>query len=105
MVKNVEKKNAKRKGRERHEEGLSIMNLATRSALWQKSFGIPELLQFKAKYTLLQQDWSQLLRIANQIDEPIVNRIKNEASRIPDFEEILLGGNLLSAGTQLLSND
>ena len=39
------------------------------------------------------------------MDEPIVNRIENEASRLPAFEEILRGRNLLCAGTQLLTND
>ena len=105
MVPDVEKKKAKRRGRDRHEEGLSVRNLPTRADLWLKSFGIPELLQFEAKYTLLQQDWSQPLRIAKYMDEPIVNRIKNEASRMPDFGDILRGRNLLCAGTQLLSND
>ena len=53
----------------------------------------------------MQQDWRQPLRIAKYMDEPIVNRIKNEASRMPGFEEILKGRNLLCAGTQLLTND
>ena len=105
MVPNVEKKKAKRKGRERHEEGLSVRNLPTHFDLWLKFFGKPERLQFEAKYTLLQQNWSQSLRIVIYMDEPISNRIKNEASRMPDIEEILRGRNLLCAGTQLLNID
>ena len=82
-----------------------MKNLPTHADLWLKSFGIPELLQFAAKYTLLQQDWSQPLRIAKYIIKLIVNRIKDEVGRIPDFEEILRIINLLSAGTQLLTNN
>ena len=105
VLPDVEKKKAKRWGRDRQEEGLSVRNLPTRSDHWLNFFGVPELLQFEAKYTLLQQDWSQPLRIAKYMDEPIVNRIENEASRLPAFEEILRGRNLLCAGTQLLTND
>ena len=85
MVPDVENKKAKRRGRERQEEGLSGRNLATRADFWLKLFGIPEPLQFEAKYTLLQQDRSRPLRIAKYMDEPIVNLIKNQASRMPDF--------------------
>ena len=56
MVPDVEKKKAKQKGRERHVEGLYARNFPNCSDLWLKSFGIPELLQFEAKYTLIQQD-------------------------------------------------
>ena len=56
VLPDVEKKKAKRWGRDRQEEGLSVRNLPTRSELWLKSFGVPELLQFEAKNTLLQQD-------------------------------------------------
>ena len=69
-------------------EGLSVRNFPTPANLRLKLFGVPELLRFEAKYTLLQQDWSDVLRIAKYLDEPIVNRIKNESSRIPDFEVI-----------------
>ena len=44
MAPDVEKKRAKRKVREQHEEGLSVRNLPTRSDLWLKLFGIFELL-------------------------------------------------------------
>ena len=82
-----------------------MRNLNTSSDLWLKLFGLPELLQFEAKSTLLQQDWSKSLRIAKFMDDPIVNLIKYEAICMPDFEVILRGRNLLCAGTQLLSND
>ena len=56
MALEVDNKRAKKQARDQHEEGLSVRNLPTRSDLWLKSFGIPELLQFEAKYMLLQQD-------------------------------------------------
>ena len=58
LLPDVEEKKAKRWNRDRHEEGLSVRNLPTRSDLWLKVLGVPELFQFKANYTLLQQDWS-----------------------------------------------
>ena len=54
----VEKKKSKQWGTDRQEECLSERKLPTTSDLWRKSFGVPELLQFEVKYTLLQQDWS-----------------------------------------------
>ena len=76
-----------------------------RADLWLKLIGVPELPRAEAKYTMLQQDCSKPMQIAKFMDKPIVNRIKNEASLIPDLEEILNSRELLCLGTQLLNND
>ena len=87
------------------EEGLSVSNLPSRADLRLRSFGVPKRLQFKAKYTLLQQKWSQPLRIVKYMDEPIINRIKHQENCIPDYEPMLRGRTLLCTGTQLLNDN
>ena len=66
---------------------------------------MPEKLQVEEKYALLQQDWSRLLRIAKYMDQILVNRIEDEANRMPESEQILNGRNLLCSGKQLVSNE
>ena len=105
LAPDVELRSSKRQGKKRQEESLSVRNIHTRADRWLRSFGVPELLQFEANSTLLQQDWSQLLRIAKYMDEPIINLIKHEANRIPDFNQILRCRTMLCPGTQLLTND
>ena len=87
------------------QEGLSVRQLPDAKDLWLKTFGVPELLQFEEKYSLLQQDWVEPLRIAKHLDKVVRNRIENEANMIPKYESILRGRSILDRGKQLLTNE
>ena len=60
------------------EEGLFVRKIPTRQDFWLKTIGILGLLQLEEKYALLQQDWSQPLRLAKYMDHFVINRIKRE---------------------------
>ena len=59
-----ELKEAKVLSRKHRKEYLSVINLPTRQDHWVKTFRVSELFKFEEEYALLQQDWSQPLRIA-----------------------------------------
>ena len=87
------------------QEGLSVRQLPDAKDLWLKTFDVLDLLRFEEKYTLLQQDWVEPLRIAKHMNHLVRNRIENEASMLPKYESILKGRSILDRGKQLLNNE
>ena len=88
-----------------HSGGISVKQLPTEKDLWLNDLGILNLLSFEAKYVILQQEWTDVLKIGRYMTAEVRCIIEDKCDSLKKYKKILKGRTLLHQGKQVLSND
>ena len=82
-----------------------MKQLPTEKDLWLNDLGILNLLSFEAKYVILQQEWTDVLKIGRYMTAEVRCIIEDKCDSLKKYKKILKGRTLLHQGKQVLSND